>query len=503
MILLRSIYNLLRSDARADATRNSEVRRMNDNSLFDKLKALSRENVIPMHMPGHKRNLAAFPRLGELGAALDITEIDGFDNLHFPRGSIADICDRAARFFGAQRSFLSVNGGTGAVLAAIYAATKRGDRVLVARNCHRSVANAVSLLGLDADFVMPAVDSATGLCGGVSPEAVAKKCAATKYAAVIVTSPTYEGVVSDIAAIAGIVHSHGIPLIVDEAHGAHFVLSPAFPATALECGADLVVSSVHKTLPALTQTAFLHLSSDLVKPSRVRRAVSVFVTSSPSYILMSSVETMLDVLEKDGARLAADLVQSLGKFYDATGSLRYLSLPRDSITIDGVNYTKDISRIYIDCTKSSYTGCATKKFLRRKYGIEVENATVDGITLIASIGDDAQAFDRLTQAVIAADRTFFTLPRRKPVPLPPAGKAVPLPSNAEYRAEMYPFAVGKVSAENVCAYPPGIPLVLRGEIITDEIAKFLSSAERNGVQVLTDFGNPAGFVSIAEDDETE
>ena len=215
-----------------------------------------------------------------------------------------------------------------------------------------------------------------------------------------------------------------------------------------------------------------------------------------------SVRTV-DVLEKDGARLAADLVQSLGKFYDATGSLRYLSLPRDSITIDGVNYTKDISRIYIDCTKSSYTGCATKKFLRRKYGIEVENATVDGITLIASIGDDAQAFDRLTQAVIAADRTFFTLPRRKPVPLPPAGKAVPLPSDAEYRAEMYPFAVGKVSAENVCVYPPGIPLVLRGEIITDEIVKFLSSAERNGVQVLTDFGNPAGFVSIAEDDETE
>lgn len=476
---------------------------MKDNSLFEKLKMLSRENVIPMHMPGHKRNIAAFPRLKELGAAFDVTEIDGFDNLHAPRGLIAEVLARAARFFGADCSFLSVNGGTGAVLAAIYSATKRGDRVLVARNCHRSVFNAVNAFGLQADFVMPAIDPDTGLCGGIRPEDVATKCDAADYAAVIITSPTYEGIVSDVRSIAETAHSHGIPLIVDEAHGAHFVLSPAFPESAVKQGADLVVSSVHKTLPVLTQTAFLHLASDLIKPSRVRQAISVFVTSSPSYILMASVDVMLDVLESDGARLASALVQSLGKFYDATDSLRYLSLPRDHITIDGVNYKKDISRIYIDCTKSSYSGCDTKKFLRRKFGIEAENATVDGITLIASLGDDAQVFDRLTEAVIAADKTFFSLPRRKPVPLPPAGKAVPLPNDAKYTAEMYPLAEGRISAENVCVYPPGIPLVLRGETITDEIIKFLSAAERNGVQVLTDFGNPPGFISVAEDDETD
>lgn len=472
---------------------------MNEDSLFSKLKELARKAVVPMHMPGHKRNLAAFPRLGELGAAFDITETDGFDNLHAPQGVIENILVRAARLFGADRSFLSVNGGTGAVLAAIYAATKRGDKVLVARNCHRSVLNAVNVFGLHADFVMPAVDAETGLCGGIRPREVAEKCAAENYAAVIITSPTYEGVTSDIRAIADAAHGNGALLIVDEAHGAHFTLSSAFPESAVKQGADLVVSSVHKTLPALTQTAFLHCASDAVSPAKVRRAVSVFVTSSPSYILMASVDVMLDLLESDGAQLVSELVQSLEKFYAATRTLRCLSLPRDRITIDGVNYEKDISRIYIDCTKSSCSGFDVKDLFRREYGIEVEYATRDGLTLIASLGDDAQTFDRLTEAVIAADKAFSPLPWRKPLSLPPAGKAVALPDSAEDTAELYSLATGKISAESVCVYPPGIPVVVRGETITEEIADFLSASEKSGAQILTDFGNPPGFVSVIKE----
>ena len=361
-----------------------------DNSLFRKLKALSRGEDVPMHMPGHKRNLDAFPRLGELGAAFDITEIDGFDNLHSPQGAIADICDRAAEFFGAKRSFLSVNGSTGAILAAIYATTQRGDKVLIARNCHRSVYNAIAAFDLQADFLMPAVDCETGLCGGIRPEDVAKKCASNKYAAVIVTSPTYEGVTSDIRSISRIVRDCGSVLIADEAHGAHFATSPAFPESAAVQGADIVVSGIHKTLPALTQTSFLHLCSDRVPEKNLRRAMSLFVTSSPSYILMSSVDVMLDVLAKDEDKLAENLVASLENFYEKTRGLRHLSVLRDQLSAEGVIYRKDISKIYIDCTKSSLRGFDLKNRLREKHGIVVEYASRDGVLLIFLVTSPAR-----------------------------------------------------------------------------------------------------------------
>lgn len=448
-----------------------------------------------MHMPGHKRNLDAFPRLGELGAAFDITEIDGFDNLHSPQGAIADICDRAAEFFGAKRSFLSVNGSTGAILAAIYATTQRGDKVLVARNCHRSVYNAIAAFGLQADFLMPAVDCETGLCGGIRPEDVAKKCASNKYAAVIVTSPTYEGVTSDIRSISRIVRDCGSVLIADEAHGAHFATSPAFPESAAVQGADIVVSGIHKTLPALTQTSLLHLCSDRVPEKNLRRAMSLFVTSSPSYILMSSVDVMLDVLSKDGDKLAENLVASLENFYEKTRGLRHLSVLRDQLSAEGVIYRKDISKIYIDCTKSSLRGFDLKNRLREKHGIVVEYASRDGVLLIASLGDSRGVFDLLAEALAEADKAALSS-SRPPLVLPPAGERNVLPQNTEEEVVPYALAEGRIAAENVCVYPPGIPVAVRGETVNAATAEYLAQAAKSGADVLTEYGTPTGYVSV-------
>ena len=431
-----------------------------------------------MHMPGHKRNLDAFPRLGELGAAFDITEIDGFDNLHSPQGAIADICDRAAEFFGAKRSFLSVNGSTGAILAAIYATTQRGDKVLVARNCHRSVYNAIA-----------------GLCGGIRPEDVAKKCASNKYAAVIVTSPTYEGVTSDIRSISRIVRDCDSVLIADEAHGAHFATSPAFPESATIQGADIVVSGIHKTLPALTQTAFLHLCSDRVPEKNLRRAMSLFVTSSPSYILMSSVDVMLDVLAKDGDKLAENLVASLENFYEKTRGLRRLSVLRDQLSAEGVIYRKDISKIYIDCTKSSLRGFDLKNRLREKHGIVVEYASRDGVLLIASLGDSRGVFDLLAEALAEADKAALSS-SRPPLVLPPAGERNVLPQNTAEEVVPYALAEGRIAAENVCVYPPGIPVAVRGETVNAATAEYLAQAAKSGADVLTEYGTPTGYVSV-------
>lgn len=248
-----------------------------------------------MHMPGHKRNVQKFPYLNEICGALDVTEVAGLDELHNARGVIADVCDRAAALWGANRTFLSVNGSTGALLAALHACTSCGDRVLVARNAHKSLVNGLELLRLKTEWVYPDV-LPCGICGSISPQAVRNALKKTPCKAVVITSPTYEGVISDVKGIAEAAHEQGALLIVDGAHGAHLDISPYFVGGGVKQGADAVVCGIHKTLPALTQTALLHCA-DSLPAVKVSRAMSVFVTSSPSYLLMASVDCMLDVLE--------------------------------------------------------------------------------------------------------------------------------------------------------------------------------------------------------------
>lgn len=261
--------------------------------MYEKLKALSAENVLPMHMPGHKRNLREFPWLGETGGAFDATETEGLDDLHAPAGAIARILGRAEKLWGSRRTFLSVNGSTGGIFAVLAACGNGG--VLAARNCHRSVFNAASYLGLRTEYVIPPTVGEYGFFGSVGAAEVGKRLDETGCKAVVVTSPTYEGVLSDTEAIAEQAHARGAVLILDAAHGAHFGLSDAFSGNS---GADVVVTSLHKTLPSLTQTALVHVMSDRVDVAAVSAAMSAFVTSSPSYILMAGVEKMLDYLEK-------------------------------------------------------------------------------------------------------------------------------------------------------------------------------------------------------------
>ena len=264
--------------------------------LFKRLEENGESNYYPYHMPGHKRH--ACGELPETLARLDITEIDGFDNLHQPEGLLDGLQKRAARIYGAEESFYLVNGSTAGILSAVSCALPVGGHILMCRNCHKSAYHAAYLRNLTISYLYPQVCEEYDIFDAVTAEQVQDALdREPDIGAVLVVSPTYEGRIADIRRIADIVHRREIPLIVDEAHGAHLGLADMLPA-----GADLVIHSVHKTLPALTQAALLHVNGSLIDRSRLRRFLHIYQTSSPSYILMASIDNALSYVEAEGAQ---------------------------------------------------------------------------------------------------------------------------------------------------------------------------------------------------------
>ena len=311
--------------------------------LDQKLEKYATGEIYPFHMPGHKRAGLFFPNPYQI----DITEIDGFDNLHHPEGILKDGMAHAAKVFGAKQTFYLVNGSTCGLLAAVSAAVPKRGRLLMARNCHKAVYHAAYLRELSVDYLYPQITEA-GIQGAIRPDEVRLALAGEKkYDAVVITSPTYDGVVSDIEAIARIVHEHGIPLIVDEAHGAHFGFSEAFPVSAKALGADVVIQSIHKTLPAFTQTALLHLQSDRVSEAEMRKFLGIYETSSPSYIFMAGIEKCVRMLEN------REILENINFFFYGDDRLKEMrpkiqALPdcnvvssvKNNIEIGGINSSK-------------------------------------------------------------------------------------------------------------------------------------------------------------------
>ena len=255
--------------------------------LYKKLESYGRSDFYPFHMPGHKRNPLAVD--GDFPVERDITEINGFDNLHHAEDLLKRAQEDVARLYGVPESFYSINGSSGAILAAVSAAVGKGGQILIARNCHKAVYHAIYLRDLGATYIYPHEDPKLGINGGISPSRVEMYLAENpEIEAVLITSPTYDGIVSDVARIAEVVHNHGIPLIVDEAHGAHFHFSDYFPVSAAELGADVVINSLHKTLPSLTQTAILHINGKLANRRRIKKYLDMLQSSSPSYIFIRS-----------------------------------------------------------------------------------------------------------------------------------------------------------------------------------------------------------------------
>lgn len=468
--------------------------------MYQQLISYGESDVYPFHMPGHKRRALPFPN----PYTIDITEIDGFDNLHHAEGLIREAEERAAKLYGADRSYYLVNGSTCGLLAAICAAARRGDKVLAARNCHKAVYHAISMQGLAAEFLYPAITRGD-LQGQITAAQVEE--ALTKHpdiAVVILTSPTYEGIVSDVAAIAACCHAHGAALIVDEAHGAHFGFGAGFPENAVRLGADAVIMSLHKTLPSFTQTALLHCNGTRIDPGRVARYLGVYETSSPSYLFMAGMDACIDLLREQGAELFAEYRRRLDAFYRDTADLAQLHVMRREDLCKEEAYDWDDSKLIIYA--GAMGGEALHQELLGHYHLQMEMVSADYVLGMTSLMDTDEGMRRLVTALHEIDEKnrrmaelHETAEENRKTELdgevPEAGFTARMYRKNPHRMQIYqaldlPYrempldeAVGKMAADYVYLYPPGIPLIVPGEVITEEFIRHIRECRERKLNV--------------------
>ena len=292
-------------------------------NLLEKLKKYGASDYYPLHMPGHKRNTAHFAE----PFSIDITEIDGFDNLFHAEEILLEAQQRAAQLYHSDETFYLVNGSTCGLLSAISASVPRGGRILMSRNSHKASYHAAFLNGLHVTYLYPEADMVRGINGSIRPEQVQEALLQhPDICAVLITSPTYDGVVSDIKAIAELAHRAGAVLIVDEAHGAHFAMHDSFPKSALALGADLVINSIHKTLPSMTQTALLHVQGERVDRRRLKKYLGIYQSSSPSYVLMAGMDACVCLMAEQKQELFDCFISRLEKMRASLGQMKYLHL---------------------------------------------------------------------------------------------------------------------------------------------------------------------------------
>lgn len=449
--------------------------------LLDRLTEYSQSDFYPYHMPGHKRNQAGNLPLDWNDK--DITEIEGFDNLHDARGILRQLQEKAATVYGAEESFYLVNGSTCGILSAISTTVPFGGELLIARNCHKSVYHGAYLRQLNLHYIYPDLVEEYGICEAVSPGQVSE--ALEKYpgiAAVLIVSPTYEGRIADVKTIAEIVHGKGLPLIVDEAHGAHLGFAPEFAVNSARLGADLVINSVHKTLPAMTQTALLHVNGELVDRQRLRRYLKIYQTSSPSYVLMSSIEEAVETAMSGNA--FKEFAGRWEKLLTELSELQRLKIfPKWAEECRKKH--QDIGKLIISTRETELSGPQLYDMLLEEHHLQPEMVCESYVLCMFTIGDTEEGYDRLVKALLAIDvqiqRTqrhcFYDLPRQQTVePLYVAWEQ-------EQEEVVLEDAEGRLAGEFLNLYPPGTPILVPGERITGETIRFLEHCLKEGLEV--------------------
>lgn len=484
--------------------------------LLEKLQTYSASDAYPLHMPGHKRQAGYFGN----PYGIDITEIDGFDNLHHAQGVLLELQQRAARLYGADETYCLVNGSTSGILAAVSACGRRGGWILMARNCHKAVYHAVLLNGLHAVYLYPEADALRGINGSITPEQVRgalreQQAGGQSIEAVVITSPTYDGVVSDIRRIAEAAHEYGAMLIVDEAHGAHFAMHPDFPDCAVQCGADVVINSLHKTMPALTQSALLHVCGPRADRERLKRYLGIYQTSSPSYVLMAGIDACIDQMQERKKELFDGFLQRLKNTREKLCGMRVLHLV-DGCEAELPAWRFDLSKLLISTEKceclqgtdqnvQKYHGPWLAQMLRKRYHLEAEMEAEHYVTAIMTVCDTQEGFERLEQALLEIDGELSVAMGKSDAGLNREITGVAdrggslrkknfifenetvftIQETEDYPSEpvFLDCSSGRISAEFVYLYPPGIPLVVPGERISEELPAKLEQYRSEGMQL--------------------
>lgn len=452
-------------------------------SLWEELTEYGKSDYYPFHMPGHKR-------LPEENALLccksffpgiyksDITEIEGFDNLHDAKGLLLSLQQKSANIYHAEQSFFLVNGSTCGILSAVSAIARNDKKILVARNCHKSVYNAININRLQAEYLWPGRIEEFDIQGEITVEQVERHLTGRQdFCGVVITSPTYDGMISDIQGIAEIVHGHRLPLIVDEAHGAHFVLSEKAPRSAVECGADIVINSVHKTLPSLTQTALLHVQGSAVDREKLKDYLGVYQSSSPSYLLMASIDRCVDFIAGQGPERYERMLKFRERIDGRAGKL-------SRIRVMPAKGRRDPGKLVLSVKGTKMTGQELYRILYERYHLQMEMAAPSYVLGILTVMDAEEGVERLLDALEEIDRELYddnkesrkTERGERKEDLyseRPAVSGLNIYEALQREKEwIWPEeAAGRISGGFLYFYPPGIPVLVPGEIIGGTFAK--------------------------------
>lgn len=451
--------------------------------LYEKLTDYPKENIYPFHMPGHKRNFSN--RICN-PYELDITEITEFDNLNDPQGILKESMKQAAEFYHTKKTFYLVNGSTSGLLASITAVCQHGDKILMARNCHKAVYNAVRILGLIPVYLPLVMVGNRKICGGIDEqqlENILKENPDIK--AIIITSPTYEGIVMHIERVKMCITPYNIPLIVDEAHGAHFPYLEQFPKSAIELGADIVIQSVHKTMLSFTQTALLHLCSDKIDPEWLQDCISIYQSSSPSYLFMAGIEYAIcyGISHKEKFEQYFTLLQKYREKFQLLNHIHLLSF-EDVKNYKGFAY--DPCKLVFFFEDTEKTGEEISQWLLKEYKIEMEMSEREYMIAMSTVMDTEEGFARLYKSFNQLDQLIEkerfnqkTQKEKNKVDLKIENIGITTtihkmqykPSKA-LEKKMYweelENAKGKVCGDYLYIYPPGIPILVAGEEIQEE-----------------------------------
>ncbi|MBD2110738.1 MULTISPECIES: aminotransferase class I/II-fold pyridoxal phosphate-dependent enzyme [Cyanophyceae] len=464
--------------------------------ILSALQASSRRPHAAFYAPGHKRGQGASSRLrnllGAAALAVDLPELPELDNLFAPEGVILEAQELAAEAFGAERTYFLTNGSTCGIEAAILATCGPGDKIIVPRNAHRSVIAGLVLSGAMPIFVAPEYSPELGLALGVKAEAIAATLSHhPDTRAVLLVSPTYHGICSDVGAIAALAHLHGIPLLIDEAHGPHFAFHPDLPIPALELGADLVVQSTHKVLGALSQAAMLHTRGDRVDRDRLQAALQLTQSTSPNSLLLASLDAARHQVAIEGKALLSDtlaLAQHMRRELATVPGLRVVDKP--AVTAFSSASDLDLTRLTVDVSGLGLTGLEADEILHEELGVTVELPELRHLTLIVSLGntdEDGQRCVAGFQSLVKSHAKQHAAIEVWPQPAPITDTSFTLPVVSPHEAFFAPTetvgakaAVGRISADTVSAYPPGIPAIVAGEVIGEGAIAHLTAIKQQG-----------------------
>lgn len=483
--------------------------------LYKKLYELNNSSFYPFHMPGHKRKSSDKEAdFFKVFKSLDITEITNFDDLHNATGIIRDIERKAAKLYGADDAFLLINGSTAGILAVLSAVLERNKRIVFGRNSHKAAYNGLFLNDAKPDYIWLDEFTKPTICSDVNVNAVEKQIKALCEkgvgcpSSVYITSPTYEGIISDIDSIAACAHKYNLPLIVDAAHGAHMGPFAKVDAKALEamdntdcimtsdidimsknpinCGADVAIVSLHKTLNAPTQTGLLLIKGNRIDREKIKKYLSIYQSTSPSYPLMAGIENCIEELLNEGNDKFSIYYNMLRNFYDATFDLKFFNILNDCA------YSKDPGKIVISIPNDKYmenikSGMDLLKLLHDEYKIELEYASNDYAIAMTSYMDTEEGFFRLSNALHDIEEKYEV--KRKNVskykqlkyPKPEIAMDIKMAATMDKEMVLIEESKGRIASDYIYAYPPGIPIIVPGEVIDEAVVSAIYAKLDSGV----------------------